>query len=320
MLLETAAGQDAAALPRVQIVPVLRCGGEAGAALAAHGSLAAVQRRRRLDLDVLLQPVSIWCTLPLLERLQSLAAAVAELAEQGPATLAADHRAGSGTSQRAAVAAAIDAVMREQQQQQQQQQKQGGQPAEPVPLRVSVYLPGACILASVPGSGAAAADTPKYFALCAMSSSNSLLCSLAPRLGSQQAQVCTHACRPAAQQPRRLGRAWWPHRGDMSHRNQPPCPPSPLSPQVLVQGLKEAGVEPSLELRRGGGDSGGTGGARAWACAVRLASLAVHALAEEGVIEAQPGDSVLGAVLALARVATMEGRPPPVHLCNCAAA
>lgn len=185
MLLETAVGQGGGALPRVQVVPVLRCGGESGAALAAHGSLAAGQRQQGLELDVVLQPVSMWCTLPLLERLQSLATCTARLAERGGAAAHAEPQPCGNTGQRAAVAAAIAAALRKE-----QQQQRAGQPAEPAPLRVSVYLPGACILASVPGVGAAAGtDGLKYFALCASSGGSSSLHSLPPGLGSQQVQV-----------------------------------------------------------------------------------------------------------------------------------
>ena len=132
--------QDAAAVPRVQIVPVLRCSGQTGAALVLHCcSLAAVQGLGQeaaagVDVTLLLQPVSIWCTLPLLAHLQSFAAPVAS--ELQPANGAAPSmQPNNASSGKAAVAAAISDIL---------EQKPSGRcalPAALVPSKQMCFLP-----------------------------------------------------------------------------------------------------------------------------------------------------------------------------------
>lgn len=155
----------------------------------------------------MMQPISVWCTLPLLAHLQSFAAPVAAqlapAADAGPgaaidtaATPPAQQQADSGSrisSSKAAVAAAISDILQERQQGEQQQHA-GAQPAmqpalapaPPAPLRLSLYLPAACVVAAVPGLDP---SLPKYFAAEARGSSSRLLASVAPRLGSQAAEV-----------------------------------------------------------------------------------------------------------------------------------
>ena len=180
--------QDAAAVPRVQIVPVLRCGGQAGAALVLHCcSLAAAQGLGQegtagVDVTLLLQPVSIWCTLPLMAHLQSFAAAVAS--ELEPANEAAASMQPNGApSGKAAVAAAISNIL--------EQQQSSQQPGSPPCIRLSVYLPSACIVVAVPGLDPA---LPKYFAADVQGSSSQLLASMASRICSQQPQVGRAGC------------------------------------------------------------------------------------------------------------------------------
>jgi hypothetical protein len=211
-IMMSAASQGAAALPRVQIVPVLRCGGQQGAAMVLLCMLGGQRERRPEqqmqkagsgdasvgpDVAVMLQPLSLWCTLPLLAHLQSFAEPIASqlAAAQSAAPAAAAPEAASalnGDSGRtkAAVAAAISDILREQQA---QQQAQAQQPASTV--RLSVYLPAVCVVAAVPG--ALPPGLPKYFAADVRGSSSQLLASMAPRLGSQQPQV-GQGCRTAS--------------------------------------------------------------------------------------------------------------------------
>ncbi len=153
MLQSTMACPEGAAVPRVQVVPVLLCSGQ-GAALVLHCSqLADEPAAQGQDVSVLLQPVCLWCTLPLVARLQAFgasvaqhlmpAAATAETAEG--ATAAPQAVDGSGNRQqeqeqtrldagpsdsKAAVAAAIANILQQQErgeqqlgEQQQQQQE-----------------------------------------------------------------------------------------------------------------------------------------------------------------------------------------------------
>lgn len=197
----SAASQGAAALPRVQIVPVLRCGGQEGAAMVLLCTLSGQQQPPEqlleetgscaapadADMSLMLQPVSLWCTLPLLAHLQAFAEPVASQlaalqpevpAAAVPAAVGAQHSDGGGI--KAAVAAAISDILREQQPQQQPQQQAGS-------FRLSLYLPAVCLVAAV--AGCVPSDLPKYFAADVRGSSSQLLASMAPRLGSQQPKV-----------------------------------------------------------------------------------------------------------------------------------
>lgn len=65
-------------MPRVQVVPVLACSGQ-GAALVLHCSQPAGETAAPgQDVSALLQPVCLWCTLPLVARLQAFGAGVTE--------------------------------------------------------------------------------------------------------------------------------------------------------------------------------------------------------------------------------------------------
>lgn len=201
-IMMSAASQGPAALPRVQIVPVLRCGGQEGAAVVLLCTLSGQQQRQpeqlveepggrgsqvAADVAVMLQPVSVWCTLPLLANLQLFAEPIAvQLAAAQPAVpaasaaQAASTAAGNRGRTKAAVAAAISDILGEQQAQQQVQQPVSA-------VRLSLYLPAACLVAAVPG--VLPAGLPKYFAADVRGSSSQLLASMAPRLGSQQPKV-----------------------------------------------------------------------------------------------------------------------------------
>lgn len=109
--------EDASALPRMQIVPVLRCGGSTGAALVAHFSkLEGLSKAEPAGatVTIILQPISVWCTLPLLGHLQSFVTAAALPCVVPPSHLAATvvHSHPSG---KAAVTAAIEAILQHQQ-------------------------------------------------------------------------------------------------------------------------------------------------------------------------------------------------------------
>lgn len=195
----------------------------------------------------------------------------------------------------------------------------------PASLRLSVYLPAACIIVAVPEASSAAPlpqAPPNYFALDVRSSSYHLLASMAPRLGSHQAQVrqrpaflvyqsscyttnvevALSRCLPAAM-----------HDGCM-----PPvhdyfiAMPSLL--QALAASLRESGVQPTVVLQQGGSSSDGISNSMplvaaagsAWTCALRIGAGAVHAVAVSG-SQLQPGDSFLGPALLVAEVASMEG-------------
>ena len=122
MLQQPSICQDIEALPRVQIVPVLHCGSHNGAALVLHCSnaltagVAAEQHQdvpADVDVALMLQPVSIWCTLPLLAHLQSFFMAAALLHGAVAPSMAPAAEPGSGSSSRAAVDAAISAILHE---------------------------------------------------------------------------------------------------------------------------------------------------------------------------------------------------------------
>lgn len=196
--------QDAAVLPRVQIVPVLRCGGgsQSGAALALLcTSLPAEKEAGKggsaasgADVSLLLQPVSVWCALPLLAHLQSFVAPLAEQLAADEAGPQQDNISSNGA--KAAVSAAIGDIL------QQQQQQQGPTSA----LRLSLYLPAACLVVTVPSPDPA---LPKYFAADVRGSSSELLLSMAPRLGSQPAKVSV-SCRRGMHAPVASSSAWKP--------------------------------------------------------------------------------------------------------------
>lgn len=105
----------------------------------------------------------------------------------------AGSRGSDTSSSKAAVEAAINSILQEQQQPQQTQPQQQQQQAPSAPLRLSLYLPAACVVVGVPGSDP---SLPKYFAADVRGSSSQLLASMAPRLGSQAAKVrhCPGSC------------------------------------------------------------------------------------------------------------------------------
>ncbi|KAL4447967.1 hypothetical protein ABPG75_005186 [Micractinium tetrahymenae] len=215
MLQSTMACQEAAAVPRVQVVPVLLCSGQ-DTALVLHCSQPAEEAAALgPEVSLLLQPV---CLCP-------------------PSSQQAKPRGGG------------------------------------VSLRLSMYLPGACLVLDVPSASKpladAAAPQPKYFLVGVQGSSSHLLASMGPSMGTQQAQA-------------------------------------------LVASLHESGVEPTVVLQPGGslGSSGSSPASeRSWSCCLRTGPVAVHAAGDAGA-EPELGDSVLGSALAAAPVATIEAGAP----------
>ena len=232
MLQQPMAFPEGVVVPRVQIAPVLACSGP-GAALVLHRCSVqqAAQtggREAAAEVALMLQPVCMWCTLPLLARVQLFAAAVQRHATEQLHAANAQQQA-ELTASKAAVAAAISDILQHQQQEKQLQQHLhtigSGPGAEAsssgAPVRLSIYLPAVCLVAAVPD---AKAQQPKYFAVEAAGSSSQLLASMGGRLGNQQPQVW-----------RGRAAAWWMGCCEMGESclpppvvlrwSQPPCLP-----------------------------------------------------------------------------------------------
>jgi hypothetical protein len=115
--------QDAGSVPRVQIIPVLRCGSKTGAALLLHHGRtegATAKTDLATDVVVVMQPVSTWCSLPLLSNLQSLAGIIQQqvagrLRQSQRPTPLSDLTATDGTAMKGAVAGAIKTAISDEQ-------------------------------------------------------------------------------------------------------------------------------------------------------------------------------------------------------------